>query len=246
MTKCEQTSDANPVADESAALKQADTKPKRSSNRLARRILLVLGTFLVGTAALIAFETAWLPPEAAADPSQPDHPSLREIPNFHKVESYLYRGAVPTAIGITWLKNHGVKTIIDVRDRPAEPILGEGTTARLMGFNYIHMPMTALPSDKQASDFLANVSEAANDPAKGIVFIHCAHGSDRTGYLVALWRTQYQGWRWSKAFAEMLRYGYLVHRFDGDAEVDRIMNDPANWGGTADAKRKVGQERGFQ
>ncbi len=242
MTQCQPTSSANNA--NSAADEPKTTTRKRS--RLGRRIALVAVTLVVGFIALMVGESFGLPPEVAVDPSEPDRPSVREIPNFHRVETYFYRGAMPTVRGVKWLKEHGVKTIIDVRDKPLNPILGEGITARLMGFNYIHMPITTMPSEKQTNDFLACVEEASRDSAKAPIFLHCAHGSDRTGYLVALWRMKHEGWRWSKALSEMFHYGFLIHRFDGDREVELNMKDPSNWGGPSLPNHKPGQERGLQ
>lgn len=241
MTQCQPTSDTNSIA----SVQAEELKPAIRKSSIRRRVLLVGSALAIGFVALMIAEGFGLPPEVAVDRAEPDRPSVREIPNFHRVESYLYRGAMPTVRGIQWLKAHGVKTIIDVRDKPVRPIMGEGLTARALGFNYIHMPITSLPSEQQANDFLACVEEASKDSSKAPLFVHCAHGSDRTGYLVALWRMKHEGWRWSRALSEMFRYGFLVHRFDGDKEVERNMNDPTNWGAPM-PNHKPGQERGYQ
>ena len=43
------------------------------------------------------------------------------------------------------------------------------------------------------------------------VLIHCRHGSDRTGLIVALYRILYQNWTKEDALEEMLKGGYGHH-----------------------------------
>ena len=43
----------------------------------------------------------------------------------------------------------------------------------------------------------------ANDPARAPLLLHCEHGSDRTGYLIAMYRVVIEGWERERAIAEM-------------------------------------------
>ena len=52
------------------------------------------------------------------------------------------------------------------------------------------------------------VTEAKNDKAKGAVLLHCAHGSDRTGCLVGIWRVTEDGWKYPEAYKEMRHYWF--------------------------------------
>ncbi|OIQ67634.1 hypothetical protein GALL_507870 [mine drainage metagenome] len=40
------------------------------------------------------------------------------------------------------------------------------------------------------------------------MLIHCTHGADRTGTVIALWRIIYQGWSREAALAEMTQGGF--------------------------------------
>ena len=40
------------------------------------------------------------------------------------------------------------------------------------------------------------------------IFLHCAHGEDRTGLLMGLYRVEVQGWTPEKAYLEMLKLGF--------------------------------------
>jgi protein tyrosine/serine phosphatase len=44
--------------------------------------------------------------------------------------------------------------------------------------------------------------QAKNEP----VFVHCAHGSDRTGCMVGIWRVSEDGYSYDQAYKEMRKY----------------------------------------
>ena len=45
------------------------------------------------------------------------------------------------------------------------------------------------------------------DPAARPVYVHCLHGVDRTGTMIAIYRMEIEGWRPSEALAEMEHFG---------------------------------------
>ena len=45
------------------------------------------------------------------------------------------------------------------------------------------------------------------DASPGPVFIHCQHGCDRTGTIVACYRMKHDQWTFEKAIAEANHYG---------------------------------------
>ena len=46
-----------------------------------------------------------------------------------------------------------------------------------------------------------------NDPANQPVFIHCQHGADRTGVVIAVYRLSHDGWTSRRARDEAKRFG---------------------------------------
>jgi len=128
----------------------------------------------------------------------------KELPNFHLVNSNLYRGGQPETGGLEQLKKLGVKTIINLRDDD-ERARAEKTEAESMGFRYFNIPFASFdrPSDEAVDEVLKLLTSQENSP----LFIHCKRGSDRTGTVIAIYRIEHDGWDGEKAKAEAKRYG---------------------------------------
>ncbi|CAN5412607.1 hypothetical protein BH11CYA1_BH11CYA1_41850 [soil metagenome] len=134
------------------------------------------------------------------------HKKIEDLPNFHCVHPYLYRGGEPTQKGLQQLQEKGMKTLIDLR--ATSPITKkEEATAHELGMKYINLPMSSkAPTEAQLSTYLEAVRTARekNEP----VFLHCAHGSDRTGCLVGIWRVTEDGYSYPQAYTEMRKYWF--------------------------------------
>jgi protein tyrosine/serine phosphatase len=126
------------------------------------------------------------------------------LPNFHQVNKNLYRGAQPLNGGMKRLAALGVKTIINLRSESEGTRMEEGE-ARAAGLRYFNVPMPDLsrPTDEQVERVLALINDSQNWP----VFVHCNHGKDRTGTIIACYRISHDGWTSEKAKAEAKRYG---------------------------------------
>jgi protein-tyrosine phosphatase len=98
----------------------------------------------------------------------------------------------------------GVKTVIDLRAETAAT-RREKAQVEGLGMHYIILPMSDVaPSQKQVDTFIETVKDghAKSEP----VYVHCAHGSDRTGCMVGIWRVSQDGFSWDKAYKEMRQY----------------------------------------
>ena len=131
-------------------------------------------------------------------------PDVAGLPNFHKVNDKVYRGAQPEAAGWPSLAKLGVKTVIDLRE-PGEHSTGEEAKAvEAAGMKYVNVPMKGVvaPSDEkvsQALDLLLN----SPDP----VFVHCRRGKDRTGTIIACYRMSHDRWNNKQALSEAKSLG---------------------------------------
>lgn len=135
--------------------------------------------------------------------------SKKNLPNFHSVNSVLYRGGEPTKEGMTELKELGVKTVIDLRN-PGEKKFDEADEAKHLGMKYIAMPMNSEPPTRKQVNTMLDAIKAAQDAPekKGKVFVHCAHGSDRTGCMMGIWRVTQDKWTYDEAYKEMRQYWF--------------------------------------
>jgi protein tyrosine/serine phosphatase len=139
-----------------------------------------------------------------------------DLPNFHEVYPYLYRGGEPTEAGMSQLKTKGIGTIIDLRAKTEQEI-AEAKIAQQLGFKYINLPMTSeAPTPTQINKILSTIDDAKKNYMKGdtksAVFVHCAHGSDRTGCMIGIWRVCRDGWDYPTAYTEMRKY-YFTPKF---------------------------------
>jgi protein tyrosine/serine phosphatase len=131
----------------------------------------------------------------------------KDLPNLHEVHPYLLRSGEPTEEGLRQLKQRGVKTIIDLRG--GDKRVQEKEWAKSLGLEYINLPMSSEPPTKaQVQTFMKKVRQARANPENGSVLVHCAHGSDRTGCLVGIWRVTEDGWTYGDAYKEMRHYWF--------------------------------------
>jgi tyrosine-protein phosphatase SIW14 len=126
------------------------------------------------------------------------------LPNFHKVDEHVYRGAQPTPEGFRNLASLGIKTIVDLRG-PEHSEAAEKKIVEADGMRYVGIPMRGMttPTDRQISDAL----KLMNDPASGPVFIHCRRGADRTGAVIACYRISHDHWDAARAQDEANNFG---------------------------------------
>jgi tyrosine-protein phosphatase SIW14 len=135
---------------------------------------------------------------SAASLAGSDLPSSNNIPRFQMLADGLYRGGQPDKKGFEFLKQKGVKTVINLRMENDE----EGTVKQL-GMNYVQIAIDdPRPSSKIPELAISKYFEIVNDPASYPIFFHCRRGADRTGALAALYRIANQGWEAKKAYSE--------------------------------------------
>ena len=129
-------------------------------------------------------------------------PAKNGIGNFGQVNERLYRGAEPDAVALKKLQQMGVKAIVDLRNKP--DVSAESGQAALNGLVYTNIPMRGLgrPGDDEVARVL-DLIETLPSP----VFVHCQHGCDRTGTIVACYRIRHDGWLNELALREAETYG---------------------------------------
>ena len=128
----------------------------------------------------------------------------KDLPNFHKVNDMVYRGAQPKSGGLEVLRRRGIKTVVNLRDDDARD-KQEEAGARTIGLQYFNFPFErwGRPKDKEIERVLSIINDPANQP----VFVHCQHGADRTGVVIAAYRITHDGWTSEQATAEAKNHG---------------------------------------
>lgn len=137
-------------------------------------------------------------PETWAQPVK-----LEGVSNLYRVTADLYRSEQPSHLGMRNLKELGIKTIINLRSFHSDRD-EIGQTA--LAYEHIYMK-TWHPEEKEAVRFLKIVT----DPKRTPVLVHCQHGADRTGTMIAIYRIAVQGWSKAEAIREMTQGGYGFH-----------------------------------
>lgn len=155
---------------------------------------LPLLALVVRLAAVLALAA---PPSAAPLLPRDDLPGLH---NFAQVAPGLYRSAQPTAEGMRTAKALGVRTVINLRI-----LHSDRDELRGLGLRYAHIHAKAWhPEREDVLAFLAIATDPENQP----VLVHCEHGADRTGLMVAAWRVAVEGWTPAEAAAELPRFDF--------------------------------------
>jgi len=131
------------------------------------------------------------------------------IHRFLQVNDHIYRGAQPSPQGIHTLAKRGVRAIVDLR------AYGEGADrekkeAESLGIKFYSVPMPPLSAPSETA--MSKVLGLLDDPQNWPVFIHCQHGKDRTGTVVACYRMRHDHWPNRRAFMEAEDHG--LSRFE--------------------------------
>jgi len=123
------------------------------------------------------------------------------VPNFVSVGHDVYRGGQPTEAGWEYLHALGFVSVVKLNEE-AE---GSDATATALGMSVYYATITreqtvVLVSTEQVKEAAGMIATAAQS---GPVYVHCEHGEDRTGLVIAAYRVLYEGWTKERAQAEM-------------------------------------------
>lgn len=142
-----------------------------------------------------------------------------DIPNFHQVDDFLYRGGQPNEEGLIRLKGLGIKTIVSLRGENEE-LIAEKKIVSQLGIDFVNIPLSVYrrPTDEEALKFLDIVIDKSKQP----VFVHCESGRDRTGAFIAMYRVVVCGWTIKQAYNEAKELGFWPYR--GEAELHKFVH----------------------
>jgi protein-tyrosine phosphatase len=115
----------------------------------------------------------------------------------------LWRGAQPEDPAWKHLAAAGCKAVLDLNTCGVDAIARQKKMVEDAGMAYEALSWSGLypPSQEQMRVALGWIF-AQLAVGHGPVFVHCAHGSDRTGALCACWRMRRDGWDLAAALDE--------------------------------------------
>jgi tyrosine-protein phosphatase SIW14 len=138
-------------------------------------------------------------------------------PNLHYVGGGLWRSGQP-ATRAQWasVQKLGVSTVVKL-NYDSE---GSDKVASELGMTVVKLPLEPAgdsnpiealgnvlkPVDSSRLVLIGNVLATASPEHR--VLVHCTHGQDRTGLVVARYRVMQEGWSAAQAEGEMLRLGF--------------------------------------
>ena len=123
------------------------------------------------------------------------------LPNLHRVSPAIYRSAQPRDGAQAAVDALGIKSVISLR-------WSEDTPKLLPNAKRIHAPIESWDVDHEE---VMRALRALLDPANQPVLLHCRHGADRTGTVIAAYRMLVDNWSADDAIVEMREGGYNYH-----------------------------------
>jgi len=146
------------------------------------------------------------------------------IKNLYWVESGFYRSAQPTSRDFKNLDQTWITDVLNLRRIDKDKRLAGKTRLTLH-----HLPVkTRKMTQKDLLQALTIIQDS-----RGRILVHCKHGADRTGAVIAAYRVVVQGWKKEEALREMFnpRFGFHGFWFQnlraliGEMDVDYMRNE---------------------
>lgn len=124
--------------------------------------------------------------------------------NLYQVDQHLYRSQQPSASNVALLQRLHIGTVINLRNSQTDQDLSG--VAPLMLIN-VPMQTWAISSEEIAHALI----QIQDHRQQSNVLVHCQHGADRTGVVIAMYRIIYQHWTIDAARDEMKHGGFGFH-----------------------------------
>ncbi|OFX34499.1 MAG: hypothetical protein A2X08_10340 [Bacteroidetes bacterium GWA2_32_17] len=127
---------------------------------------------------------------------------LNGLYNLFKVDDNLFRSEQPNRKDMITLKNYGIKTILNLRHTKTDNCEAKNTNLEIQ-----HITINTWTISYE--DIVQSLKTINN--SKKPVLIHCLHGSDRTGCIVAAYRMTNCNWTKDEAIKEFKEGGFGYH-----------------------------------
>lgn len=122
--------------------------------------------------------------------------------NLHKVDDNVFRCEQPDTKSFQELEKIGIKSVLNLRNKHTDSSFLENTK-----LNYFKVNMEPQDISNEKIILALKVLKEAPKP----IVVHCKHGADRTGVVMAMYRIVFQNWTKERALAELKYGGYGFH-----------------------------------
>lgn len=122
--------------------------------------------------------------------------------NLHRVSDSVFRSEQPSKTGIKSIENLGVKSVLCLRN-----IKGDGFLKKKSKLIFYRKRINAWTMTENELIATLQLLEQSKKP----VLVHCVHGSDRTGTVIAAYHIVFENWTKEAAIKEMLDPIYGFH-----------------------------------
>ena len=151
---------------------------------------------------LVSAQAASAADEPKRNPRWATPVDLPHADNFYQVTPMLFRSAQPTAEAFRQYEKFGIKTVINLRNHHSDRKYMRSGKLKLIEVRI----NTGSIDDDEVITVLRHIKNA-----QGPVLVHCQHGADRTGTIIAMYRIVFQGWSKAEALDELKNGGYGFH-----------------------------------
>lgn len=130
------------------------------------------------------------------------HISIGKLQNLYQVSDSVYRSEQPTKADFIALEQAGIKSVLNLRFLHKDTDIINNSHLK-----FYHIPMLAFYMDFHKFILAMKLIKTSPKP----ILVHCQHGSDRTGAIIALYRIVFQNWTKQAAIRELKDGGFGYH-----------------------------------
>ena len=147
-----------------------------------------------------------------------------EFQNLYRVSDEMYRSEQPSKEGFKVIDSIGIRTVLNLRNRVSDKYRARKSSVTLK--------RVKINSWQMSYQDIVDALEVIRDSEEPVL-VHCLHGSDRTGAIVAAYRMVFQDWTKEAAINEFLeeKYGYHEKWFPDildllkELDIERLRSD---------------------
>lgn len=150
--------------------------------------------------------------------------SINKDANLYQVDNFLFRSEQLRAADVPLIKANNINAIVSLRffdqDEDQEELAEVVEDANVTLYNQPLKSWHVTP--KEIAQILQQIKALQAQNQR--VLVHCYHGADRTGLIIAMYRIIDQGWSIGAAKQEMTAGGYGYHPIW--VNLEKMLNPP--------------------